>query len=162
MRDPASRTVLKESGHLDRGNEYWKTHLSSTQFKVLREKSTEPRGVGLKKGGFDDHFETGTYHCAGCGTPLYHSSMKFDCGCGWPGFWTNIEGAVAETTDSDGSRTEITCSACRGHLGHVFRGEAFDNPPPNERHCVNSVSLSFQKEGDQARLPCSYNGPVYS
>ena len=160
-RASTSKTVLVESGTKDKGEEYWRTALTPIQFKVLRMKATEPRGITTNKGGFDDHFEKGVYLCAGCSTPLYESMMKFDCGCGWPGFWTNIKDAVAERTDADGSRTEITCSACRGHLGHVFRNEGFSNPTPNERHCVNSVSLCFKPEGLEKLVYCTYNGKVY-
>jgi len=156
-----SNTVLNESGIKDLGDAHWKSVLPENQFRVLRKKSTEPRGITKAKGGFDDFFEKGTYICAACKTPLYTSEMKFDCGCGWPGFWTNIKDAVAENTDKDGHRTEITCSACRSHLGHVFRNEGFSNPPPNERHCVNSLSLSFIPAGSTAEISCSYRGPVY-
>ena len=165
-RDPVhSKTVLRESGHLDHGDTYWKANLSPTQYKVLRKKATEPRGTVSSLGGFDDHFEMGVYICAGCKTPLYDSTMKFDCGCGWPGFWTNLPQAVAETMDADGRRVELTCSACRGHLGHIFRNEGFSNPPPNERHCVNSVSLAFVASGRTEQdeiVECTYTGPVYS
>ena len=157
----SSRTVLKEVGDKDIGQDKWRSNLRDTQFKVLRMKATEPSGVTKAKGGFDDHFEPGTYLCAGCKTPLYEHTMKFDCGCGWPGFWTNIPGSVAEVADADGRRVEITCSACRGHLGHVFRGEGFKNPPPNERHCVNSVSLAFKPADGGDVVECTYNGPVH-
>jgi peptide-methionine (R)-S-oxide reductase len=139
----------------------WKKRLSKVQFEVLRQARTEPRGITIAKGGFDDHFVAGgTYLCAACESPLYESEMKFECGCGWPGFWTNIPNAVAERQDDDGSgRTEIVCSACTSHLGHLFRGERFNNPEPNERHCVNSVSIKF-KLGNKI-TECTYNGPVY-
>ncbi|CAM9737901.1 unnamed protein product, partial [Phaeothamnion confervicola] len=129
--------------------------------QVLRRKATEPRGVSAAKGGFDDVFDKGTYECAGCGAPLYESSHKFDCGCGWPGFWTNIKDQVYEIVDKDGYRVEILCAHCDGHLGHVFRNEGFSNPPPNERHCVNSVSIAFKPEGADVAQPCTYEGPVY-
>lgn len=161
VRSTKSRTVLSASGHLDVGNSEWRKRLSPTQFAVLREARTEPRGITVARGGFDDHFvKNGTYLCAACDSALYTSEMKFDCGCGWPGFWTNIENAVAERSDADGRRVEITCSACNSHLGHVFRGEGFSNPEPNERHCVNSVSLKFR--GSDGKIAhCTYSGPVY-
>ena len=135
--------------------------LTPVQFEVLRQARTEPRGIGKSKGGFDDHFVPGgTYICAACDSPLYLSSMKFDCGCGWPGFWTSIAKAVTERPDEDGRRTEILCAKCESHLGQVFRGDSFKNPPPNERHCVNSVSLKFVDK-DGIVTPCTYNGPVY-
>ena len=86
----------------------------------------------------------GTFVCAGCGAPLYTAKSKFDSGCGWPAFYEGIPDAVMEKTDSDGYRTEILCSKCGGHLGHVFKNEGFRNPT-NERHCVNSVSIDFKK-----------------
>ncbi len=145
----------------DIGDQQWAKILPENQFKVLRRKCTEPRGITKAKGGFDDVFDKGTWICAGCKTPLYTSQMKFDCGCGWPGFWTSISGAVAEHTDADGRRTEITCNACGGHLGHVFKNEGFSNPPPNERHCVNSLSLAFIPENSTTEIPCTYRGIVF-
>ena len=109
---------------------------------MLRQKGTDRAHTGK----YDAFYEPGgVYVCCGCGSPLYESRMKYDCGCGWPGFWTNIPKAVREEGDADGRRVEILCNACNGHLGHVFRGEGYSNPPPNERHCVNSTSLVFQK-----------------
>ena len=160
-RSALSATSLKPSAHISMQDSEWRSRLSKVQYEVLREARTEPRGVTIAKGGFDDHFlPNGTYLCAACDTPLYESTMKFDCGCGWPGFWTNIPQAVTERADDDGSgRVEIICSACCSHLGHLFRGEGFKNPEPNERHCVNSVSLKFKL--DDKITPCTYNGPVY-
>ncbi|KAG9157970.1 hypothetical protein Leryth_000137 [Lithospermum erythrorhizon] len=93
-------------------------------------------------GEYDKFFETGTYKCAGCGTPLYLSTTKFKFGCGWPSFYEGIPGAITRRPDRDGIRTEITCTSCGGHLGHVFKGEGF-RTPTDERHCVNSISLKF-------------------
>lgn len=100
----------------------WRLKLTAEQFRVLREKGTEPAFSGE----YDEHFKTGVYHCAGCNAPLFTSSQKFNSGCGWPAFFDCIPGAVNRHNDfSHGMRrTEITCAKCGGHLGHVFKGES--------------------------------------
>ena len=104
---------------------------------VLLEKGTERPNTGL----YTYFKQEGTYHCKQCGTALYRSGDKFDSGCGWPSFDQEIAGAVSRVPDADGRRTEIICTACKGHLGHVFQGENYT--PKNTRHCVNSVSVRF-------------------
>ncbi|MES1916082.1 MAG: Peptide methionine sulfoxide reductase B5 [Cercozoa sp. M6MM] len=125
------------SSHLTEAE--WRAKLTPEQFKVLRQKGTERPGSGEYNKHYPEH---GTYACAGCGTPLFRASHKFDSGCGWPAFFDCIPGKVARHPDADGFRVEIVCASCGGHLGHVFQGEGF-RTPTNERHCVNSVSLKF-------------------
>ncbi|XP_052118972.1 peptide methionine sulfoxide reductase B5 [Arachis duranensis] len=93
---------------------------------------------------YNKFYEEGVYNCAGCATPLYKSSTKFDSGYGWPAFFEGLLGAINRSPDPYRRRTEITCAACGGHLGHVFKGEGFKTPT-DERHCVNSVSVDAER-----------------
>ena len=133
---------------LERSEEEWKKLLSPTQYHILREKGTERPGTGELL----HHKDIGTYTCAGCGLALFKSDGKFESGCGWPSFFEPLEGAhITETLDTSHGmvRTEITCSRCGGHLGHVFN----DGPAPTGlRYCVNSVAIGFEK-GSEAKKP---------
>ncbi|XP_058082667.1 peptide methionine sulfoxide reductase B5-like [Magnolia sinica] len=133
-----SGIVMASPGSVKKSEEEWHAILSPEQFRILRQKGTEYPGTGE----YNKFFGDGIYNCGGCGTPLYKSSTKFDSGCGWPAFYEGLPGAIKRTTDADGMRTEITCAACGGHLGHVFKGEGWPTPT-DERHCVNSISIKF-------------------
>jgi len=111
--------------------------LTPEEERVIVHRGTERPFTGR----FLEHKEAGTYTCRRCGAELYRSDAKFESGCGWPAFDDEIAGAVTRKPDPDGQRVEIVCSACNGHLGHVFTGEGFT--AKNTRHCVNSVSLDF-------------------
>lgn len=120
----------------------WRAMLTPEQYRVLREKGTEPAHTG----NYHNRKDNGMYHCAGCGIALFASTHKFDSGTGWPSFFQAVdERHVGEVLDrSHGMvRKEVICNACGGHLGHVFD----DGPKPTGlRYCVNSASLNFEKE----------------
>ena len=118
----------------------WRKELTPEQYDVLRRKGTERPFTGE----YVDTKEAGVYRCAGCGAELFRSDAKYDSGSGWPSFVepTSLESVVTETDTSHGMvRTEVTCAACGGHLGHVFP----DGPGPGgQRYCINSCALELE------------------
>jgi peptide-methionine (R)-S-oxide reductase len=117
----------------------WKSRLTADQFYVLRKHGTERAGTSP----LNKEKRKGTFACAGCDLPLFDSGTKFESGTGWPSFYEPLPGAVGTTTDKSFfmTRTEVHCSRCGGHLGHVFN----DGPKPTGlRYCMNGVALKFQ------------------
>lgn len=117
----------------------WKAQMSPLQYQVMRQNGTERAFTGE----YTDIEDTGQYFCAACGHHLFHSTQKFHSGCGWASFWDESrEAGISKIVDySHGmSRTELRCSGCDSHLGHIFN----DGPPPTkQRYCINSICLQF-------------------
>jgi methionine-R-sulfoxide reductase len=116
------------------------SQLTPEEKLILKDKGTEAPFTGK----YNDFYQVGIFVCRACKSPLYESSSKFKSGCGWPSFDDEIEGAIIRYEDLSGgrARTEICCSKCNGHLGHVFSGEQITHK--DTRHCVNSLSIQFK------------------
>ena len=134
---------MKDTFEVQKSEEEWRAQLGEAAYSVLREKGTERPFTSE----YETFWDSGTYVCKGCGQELFHSETKFDAGCGWPSFYQGIDKSrIKEILDTSHgmTRTEVVCSRCGGHLGHVFNDGY--NQPTGLRYCINGVSLGFRKK----------------
>jgi peptide-methionine (R)-S-oxide reductase len=144
-RPSADGAVAERAFPVSKTDAEWRSQLTPAQYDVLRQHATE-RAFSSP---LDREKRAGTFACAGCRQPLFASSTKFDSGTGWPSFWAPLDGAVGSSVDHIWLmvRTEVHCSRCGGHLGHVFA----DGPKPTGlRYCINGAALVFQPDARAA------------
>lgn len=138
---PSKKEMAKKIDKIEKTEAEWKASLTAQEYYVLREKGTDRPGDY----GYTKHFEKGTYHCRACDAQLFESGSKYESHCGWPSFDDAIPGTIEFTKDSTLGmiRTEITCTKCDGHIGHIFD----DGPKETtgKRYCVNTSSIKFVK-----------------
>ena len=139
MLGPSKAAPASGSFPVEKTEAEWRAELTDMQFRILREADTERAFTSP----LNDEKRTGIFHCAGCDQALYSSETKYDSGTGWPSFYEALPDAVGTQPDNSlfMTRTEVHCSRCGGHLGHIFD----DGPQPTgKRHCLNGAALTFK------------------